>query len=491
MDEQTIPAIQLGKAAGLYRYFARFEQGESLQAILASPCTETVVLPVDWQSAPAADPAYGLELSTRGATPFTSFLWLIIEPQPSSYAIIGFSQNMVTGPGGGHGGRVPPIDWDRLDWVRWSFVFAPGVVTYRAYKHPNLSDPYTGVLPLPGVPFPHGIKAVVIGTHDIEMMAVADVRMWNGQLFDVLDEQLEFLGRRRLDGRELRLVGYWKLDEGSGTRLEDSSRFGHDGVLTGGRWLAASETDLTFDCSLDRVRQHRKALIDLAHAIRGQKDEIARQTQELQWLRKQIDDLKTEVESLGQDKEQVLTDQKRELAALEAAFQEWQERIRDGGKVGLDKFSESLSKEVEDASAELAESNSPYRLQSVAFDVKMLPVQRKGEPGFLVIFPQPEDKVQAAQLSTLNLSLEPRPSAPPREELEVPDVVGYTVLVAQRLLARKGFQVEVLDQATDKPGEIDRVIDQDPKGGTSTGPGQGLQQPIILFLGRAGDAGGG
>src|SRR5574337_1935399 len=263
MDEQDVPAIQLGKAAELGAFLARFGTGGNLQEMLASPVAETIVLPVDWVCDSAKSPGYTIELSTRGPTPYTFFLWLIVEPSPSSYAVIGFSQNQVNGPGVGYGGSTPPIDWDRQDWVRWSIFVSPGVVTYRACKHPNLLDPYNDGRPLANVSFPHAVRAIVIGTNDIDLMAVADVRMWDGQLFEMLDDQLELLGKRRLDGRESKLVGYWKLGEGSGNRLEDSSRFGHDGVLQGGRWLAASETALRLDCSLDQVRQRRKGLIEL------------------------------------------------------------------------------------------------------------------------------------------------------------------------------------------------------------------------------------
>lgn len=492
MDEQGVPAIQLGQAAGLNDFLVRVASSSNLQEILSSPPPETVVLPVDWVCDSARSPGYTIELSTRGATPYVFFLHVIVELHPSSFAVIGFSQNQVNGPGGGYGGRLPMIDWDpRLDWLRWSIFVAPGIVTYRAAAHHRLLDPCSDGRTLAGVPFPHTVRAIVLGSAEV-MSAVAEVRMWDGQLFDVLDDQLELLGNRRLDGRESALVGYWKLGEGSGSRLEDSSRFGHDGVVTGGRWLAASESDLRLDCSLDLVRRRRKALIDLADAIRSQRDEIARRMQEVQSVRKHSDQIKKELELFEGRKEQVLADRKRELKALKDAFQEWKQRIQDGGKVGLDYFSESLAKEVEGASAELIREKSPYRLQSVAFEVKMLPVQKEGAQDFLVTFPQPDDdNVQPGQLSTLSLSLEPRPPTPLRAEQVVPDVLGYTELVARRLLAKRGFQVEVMDQATDKPEKVNRVIDQEPKGGTSTGPGQGLHKPVTLFLGRAGDSGGG
>ncbi len=139
----------------------------------------------------------------------------------------------------------------------------------------------------------------------------------------------------------------------------------------------------------------------------------------------------------------------------------------------------------------LIEAKSPYRLHSVAFDVKTLPVQAKDKPDFLVTFPQPEDQqIQAGQLSSVSLSFEARPPAPQRTELIVPDVRGYTELAARRLLGQKGFQAEVLDQASDKSDEVDRVIDQQPKPGSSTGPEHSLHQPVMLFIGRASGSGG-
>ena len=443
-------------------------------------------MPVDWQCPAAIPSGYTVELSTRGTTGYSIFLNLILEPSPSSYTFISFSQNQVNGMAG----ELPRVDWGPNDWVRWTINITGHEVTYRAARHASLIDPYFDRRTLNGVRPPYRVRAIVIGANDLDSLSVAEVRLWDRQLFATLEDQLEFLGGRRLDGRESGLVGYWTLGDGSGSRLKDSSRFGHDGTLNGGTWLDPASSDLTLDCGLELVRNRREALYALGRNIRSTKEQLAGRRQEVELINKETRRLQAEQGNI-ETRQRELSALVQEAAALEREFEKWQQGIKDGGKVGLDYFSESLAKEVDEASAKLSEANSPYRLQGVAFEVKTLPIQAKDQPDFLVTFPQPEDQqIDPGQLSTLNLSFEPRPAALPRTELIVPDVCGYTELVARRLLGQKGFQAETLDQATDKPHELDRVIDQQPKGGTSTGAHQSLHQPVTLFLGRASGTGG-
>lgn len=490
MDEQNVPAVQLGRATQVDGLYARLGGGESLQSVLADPMPGTIILPVEWEHREGAEPGYTVELSTRGATGYAFFLRLIVEPSPNHYALIEFSQNQVNGPAGGFGGSLPRVDWSPNDWVRWLIQVWDAAVYYRAAKHGSLAQPFADGRPLQGIHAPYMIKAIVLGASDLDALSIAEVRIWDGQLFPTLEDQFEFFGGRRLDGRESRLLGYWKLAEGKGNRLTDSSRFGHDGTLNGGQWLDASQSGLGLDCSLELARQRREAVYAKCLDIRATKNQAAARRQELELLQGQIEPLKAEQSIIEQRVNKIHEDRDRELANLDKEFKEWQQRIQEGGKVGLDHFSESLAKEVDEASEALIKAKSAYQLQSVAFEAKMLPVQQKDKQDFLVTFPQADDKqIQPGQLSTLNLSFEPRPSPPPRTEETVPDVRGYTELVARRLLGQEGFQVEVLDQATDKPEEVDRVIDQLPQGGTRTGPDQGLHKPVTLFLGRAGGSG--
>jgi hypothetical protein len=280
------------------------------------------------------------------------------------------------------------------------------------------------------------------------------------------------------------------MDEGEGegesSRVWDASRFGDHG-FNGGGWRDAQSSGLAFEDGLRRVRQRLETLQSLSRSVWSQKDAVAGREQMLALLGTRLDELKGDRMHLQDRLERLPAKQEDEISELQQEFQLWQQRINDGHKVGLDHFSQTLAQEVEQASEELNSSKSAYRLQSAAFEVKMLPVQRAGDEVFLVTFPLPEDSsVQPGQLSTLNLAFEPRPPSPARTELEVPNVLGYTELVARRLLAKAGFQVELIDQTTDEPGKADRVIDQVPKGGTRTGPEQSLHQPVLVFMGRLG-----
>jgi hypothetical protein len=572
---RPVPAVKLRKATTLAELDERIRSGVGIEALLADPIPETIVLPPDWQYSSAGD-EFTVELSTRGATGYSYFLHLVVEPRPSALAAISFSQIQVNGPAGGFGGSLPRVDWGFDDWVRWSITVGRGYVSYLAAKHPGLLDPFVDSRSLQGLYPPYRVRAIILGANDLDSLSIAEVRLWDGSFFGTLADQLEFLGGRRLDGREAKLVGYWRLAEGEGTRVMDSSRFGNHGTLTGGEWLAADQSGLQLECSFEVARQRREELHEQCQKIQKLKDESAGLAQQNNQLRSHIGKLQqeqTDIENRKQEIEQELASEKQDL---EREFAEWKTLIEDGGKVGLDDFSASVAAEVQQASDELIagrydlhftsvdttdsllnegrslvivalvgsdlhirifdagggkvldkaekelvsgetltalkrrltplppvtslseedkqkiiidatsiagyERKSPYRLQGVGFEVKMLPVQKEGEEDFMVTFPQPEDEqIQPGQLSTLSLSFEPRPPSPPRTEKAVPDVRGYTELVARRLLGQAGFRVDVLDQATEKDAEIDRVISQEPAPGTETG----LNRTVILLLGRA------
>ena len=456
-----------------------------LEALLADPIPETIVLPLDWQYSSGSRDEFTIELSARGANDNSLFLHLIGE-RGRSLAIIRFSPGMVyDATGGGSGGRVPNLSWGMDDWVRWSIYITSFQVSYFAARHVDLLDPFFGTRSLQGLSAPLRVRAIILGESNLDSLSLAEVRVWDGRFCISEPDQLEFLGGRRLDGRETKLVGYWKLAEGQGTRLMDSSRFGNHGTLNGGEWLDASQSGLQLDCGFEVARQRREELRQLCQKIQDLKDEAAGLAQQKDLLESHILRLQEEQTQIENRKREIEQELASESQALEQEFAEWKKLIEDGGRVGLDDFSASVAGEVQRASEALGEGKSPYQLQSVGLEVKMLPVQREGEEDFMVTFPQLDDEqVQPGQLSTLNLSLEPRPPSPPRIEKPVPDVRGYTELVARRLLGQAGFRVDVLDQAAEKEAEIDRVIGQEPVPGTKTG----LNKTVTLFLGRASGA---
>lgn len=62
---------------------------------------------------------------------------------------------------------------------------------------------------------------------------IDEVRIWNGARTQA---QIQNNMRRRLAGNEQGLVGYWRLDEASGTQAQDATANGNHGTITGATW---------------------------------------------------------------------------------------------------------------------------------------------------------------------------------------------------------------------------------------------------------------
>ena len=70
---------------------------------------------------------------------------------------------------------------------------------------------------------------------------IAEVRVWDHARSD---QQIEQYLPRRLTGAEPGLVGYWPLDEGTGTTVFDGTGTGSDGTLSGVACTATDSLDL-------------------------------------------------------------------------------------------------------------------------------------------------------------------------------------------------------------------------------------------------------
>lgn len=477
---EFIPAVTLKRAGDLTNLYGIIQKG-GLEALLATPFPETIVLPLNGGSSGVdyTGEEFVIELSTRGTTPLTFFLHLIVESRYSGTAVISFSQNQIGSAGGA---RIPRVNWSQNDWLRWCISFSASGMSYRIASHAALLNPF-GESMYYGLDY-RRVRALVLGTWDLESFSVADVRFWKGRCLPALEEQLEFLGGRRLDGRESQLWGYWKLTEGQGQRLVDSSRFGNHGVLYGGKWVEASQSDLRLECSFEVVRQRQEELRQRCEQIFDLKDDVASLLQQTDQLTRFFQRLEEERKEIENQKRKLDEATELDLQNLKTEFAVWKKAIDDGRKVGLDHYSESVAKAVQEASEDLAANKRPYQLQSVGLEVKMLPVQKEGEADFMVIFPQPDDRtVQAGQLSTVALSFEPRPPEPEKDKEVVPDVRGFTEVLARRILSGKGFRIETLDQAVDKKELFDRVISQVPE--PDPAKSVELNSTVTLLLGRA------
>ena len=87
------------------------------------------------------------------------------------------------------------------------------------------------------------------GQEDYFDGAISDVRVWNTARSGS-DIQADMA--RTLDGNEDNLIGYWKLDDGSGTTALNSVAGGTDGTLTGApSWAATNSFTMQRDSELD------------------------------------------------------------------------------------------------------------------------------------------------------------------------------------------------------------------------------------------------
>lgn len=304
---------------------------------------------------------------------------------------------------------------------------------------------------------------------------VSDIRLWEGAS---QQGQHEF----RLDGREPGIIGYWKLDEGQGTRLMDSSQYGKNGTLTGGQWVNETESDLSLDCTLADVRDRRKEVNKKKAGRKAIEQDIAALTQQKELLSTNIQQQQDERTRLDNELNQQMQQSGTELAELEQEYQTWNDDLAIGGQVALDAFNKSLAEEIDSVSDRLEQKQSPYTLQSVSLDAKMLPVQKTDEEDFRVLFPPLDDRsVQAHELSSLRLNFATRQSAPVKASASVPDVRGLTEIAARRNLAVEGFQVEIFDQAVERDDEVGRVVEQVPSPEVDVE----LNALVRLFVGRA------
>ena len=81
--------------------------------------------------------------------------------------------------------------------------------------------------------------------------------------FPIKSDWLNALGNSNLS---YGLVGYWKLDDGSGTSAEDSSDYGNNGVVNGAAWASGKiNSGLKFDGSNDFVNISRPPILNFGN----------------------------------------------------------------------------------------------------------------------------------------------------------------------------------------------------------------------------------
>jgi hypothetical protein len=210
------------------------------------------------------------------------------------------------------------------------------------------------------------------------------------------------------------------------------------------------------------------------------------------------------------EQEQALKEQKQALSELAAARQAVQPvpgplepAGQTGGEVrapatargsadpgvglGLQHIVESMAVQIEAARAGLQRGAGP-RLGKVSIELKVVP----DPSGASLQFPRVLDErglplqqvVPAGALSSLTLDFEDErpPEAPSPKPVPVPDVRGYTEVMARRILAAAGLNAEAHVFAARSEAEIGQVMRQQPAAGD---PALSAST-VLLFVGRSG-----
>lgn len=273
------------------------------------------------------------------------------------------------------------------------------------------------------------ITGIVIGSWKWTAFMIAELRVWDRTFRSEQPSRFDRFKDRRLDGGERGLIGYWKFNEGKGEELLDLSRSGTPGKLCGGEWVEAS--GLSLDCALEELQRLRDAVKEKKSDSKSTSSKVARLVQDNILLPEKIRAVENQLVTLEQTTQEEIDAVDNRLIKIEEDFNKWGSEIEAGGKVALDTFCDDVAVEIDNASRQLDEEQSPYGLQNIDLKVKMLPVQLKDENDFRIVFPPLDDhSIHPEQLGSLELSFETRPREPVRALDTVPDVRGYTELLS-------------------------------------------------------------
>lgn len=153
----------------------------------------------------------------------------------------------------------------------------------------------------------------------------------------------------------------------------------------------------------------------------------------------------------------------------------------DPGETTLQHLITRTRAEIDGARASLVQGGANYRLRDVTMELRVIPSAGGGR----VIIPDPEQLIDLSgdRLSTLRLDFAASDLAPKvvPATVEVPDVTGYTEVMARRRLREQGLFAEVVLEALPTSSSGDgRVVNQLPESGDDTDP----QSTVTIFVGR-------
>jgi hypothetical protein len=343
------------------------------------------------------------------------------------------------------------------------------------------------------------VWSIVLASENGASLLLAELRVWR----PAREEQAIAADRERpIDRVDDALVGYWRLDEGSGTFMADTSVRSNPGTIEGGSYLADSGLQLRIGVALthpeDRTvstdgrsytrygrhaswRDDSPAVVQEQYldALEPDKRSAAQAqheaaTGEMEQLDMQItaleDERETEEAAFGSERTSFELAWKRQSREVDRKRAEWDTKRRDvladierfdvSHKVRLKDFIVQLQRSLTQGRERIREYGRVVGLDTVSMDVKML----FGVGGIGLYLPDPGEISDPGRLSTVKL----RFRAAPEEEQEeaklklapVPALENNTEDFGRRKLAQAGFRVNVVYQEVTDPTQDGRVLAQ-------------------------------
>jgi|HigsolmetaAR202D_1030399.scaffolds.fasta_scaffold10629_2 serine/threonine-protein kinase len=133
--------------------------------------------------------------------------------------------------------------------------------------------------------------------------------------------------------------------------------------------------------------------------------------------------------------------------------------VRKGSTVTLVISSGKPRVTVPDVTGE-SEDDARSKLEALGLTVEVTESESDSEEPGTVLSQTPAAGTRIAKGGTVTLTVAEEPP-----EVDVPDVLGRSRDLAQRILEREGFTVSVREVEVDDPSDIGRVIEQSPAGG--------------------------
>lgn len=356
------------------------------------------------------------------------------------------------------------------------------------------------------------LRALVLASENGATHLFAELRLWRPQRDP---NSLASDRERPLDGNEPGLIGYWKLDEGSGTLMVDLR--GNDGLIEGGGYVLDSGLALQLGSvvdigshrnshgytmqpadppprwkdpppaavqnryleSLERLKNHEQYAAFMESQVQGPlldtqfkaaRDEISAQQAELEKKKALLEEARRRTgDEIALRRQEIQQKQQDVVKAIETSQ-----------KIHLKDFILQLQDDLTRGRERmLTKYGRVYGLDTISMDVKVIP----GVAGIGLHLPDPGLRIDPGRLSTLKLRFKAR-HAEEEEQAKwaaVPLVEGSTEDFARRKLSQAGFRIDVVYQEVADATQEGRILAQiyDAKGDQAQ-----LGAVITLIIGQ-------